>query len=293
MKFESSLLFFKRFITLLVLLTGSIVNAADFSQTEARIQQSEQRLNAHIRVAIYNTETGNTWSYKGDDRIPLMSTFKTLACATLLRNVDVGKASLTDTAKLDKNALVTYSPVMEKHQGNTISVGEACSATMRTSDNTAANIVLDTIGGPDALTQFVRQLGDTITRLDRIEPELNEARPGDKRDTTTPNAMVNTLNELMFSNVLSEKSKTQLTRWMMDNQVSDNLLRAVLPAGWKIADRSGAGGYGSRGITAVVWPEKKAPFIVAIYITQTGASFKRRDQAIAATGAAIFAAYNQ
>ena len=282
---------FSAFIILLLIIGLPSAYFTRVNQPEARIQQIEIPLNAHIGVTIYDTETEKLWSYKGDERIPLTSTFKTLACAKLLHDVDTGKASLTRATKVNKDTLVTYSPVMEQYIGKEVTASDACSATLRTSDNTAANIVLEAIGGPKALTLFMHELGDNVTRLDRIEPHLNEARPGDIRDTTTPDAMVKTLNKLLFGNVLSEKSKAQLTEWMIANEVSDNLLRAVLPAGWKIADRSGAGGYGSRSITAVVWPDKRAPFIVAIYITQTDASFERRNQAIVDIGAAIFAAY--
>ena len=173
-----------------------------------------------------------------------------------------------------------------------MSLKEACSATMITSDNTAANLVLTGIKGPEALTQFMRSIGDDDTRLDRIEPDLNEAIDGDKRDTTTANAMVKSLHTLLFGDVLSKVSKAQLKQWMIDNKVTGSLLRSVLPEKWSIADRSGSGGYGSRGITAVVWSDKRTPLIISIYLTQTDASFAQRNKAIAEIGKEIFIVYN-
>ena len=170
-------------------------------------------------------------------------------------------------------------------------VVQACEATMFTSDNTAANIVIHAVGGPDKITAFLRQSGDTVTQLDRFEPALNEATPGDVRDTTTPNAMTQTLNTLLFKEGLSKENQQQLIKWLAGNQVTGNLLRSVLPQGWTIADRSGAGGHGARSITAVVWPEDRAPVIIAIYVMQTEASFDARNQAIVKIGQAIFEHY--
>lgn len=264
------------------------VNASPLTQT---IKKVENDLGARVGVSIYNVSAGTRWSYNGDSRFPLMSTFKTLACAKLLSDVDRGAQSLDRSVKIKEDALIAWSPVTKKHVGEQFSLQDACSAAMLMSDNTAANILLAGIGGPQALTAFMRQIGDKVTRLDRVEPSLNEAKPSDVRDTTTPNAMVASLNTLLFGNTLSTTDKAQLKQWMMDNKVSDSLLRSVLPHGWSIADRSGAGGFGSRGITAVVWAKDRSPLIIAIYLTQTDASFAKRNQAVADIGKAIFSHY--
>jgi len=162
----------------------------------------------------------------------------------------------------------------------------------RQSDNTAANIVLQHIAGPAGVTEFLRATGDDMTRLDRIEPELNEAKAGDPRDTTTPNAMVRTLNKILLGNVLTEKASLQLKTWMEKNTVSDKLLRSVLPQGWMIADRTGAGENGSRGITALVWNTTRKPIIISIYLTQTDLSFADRNRVVSEIGAMIFKAYS-
>lgn len=252
------------------------------------IVQQEEKLNGIIGVALFDSASKKTWSYNGNILFPIVSTFKSLACAKLLHDADHKKLALTDSIKIKQSQLVSYSPITEKYIDRFFSVQQACEATMSTSDNSAANIVLTAIGGPNSLTQFIRQLGDKTTRLDRIEPDLNEAKKGDLRDTTTPLAITAMIEQLVLGNKLKEKSKQQLTDWMKSNKVSDLLLRSVLPAQWQIADRSGAGGFGARAITAVIWPKDHKPLIISIYIKQTTKNMQERNQAIATIGAQIF-----
>lgn len=276
-----------------VLLNAMLLLNANANPVTREIRDVEKRLGARVGVAVYDTASNDLWHYNGDARFPLNSTFKTLACAKLLADVDKGNQSFDSNVVIQRNALVTWSPVTEKLVGKALSLGQACEAVMVMSDNTAANIVLGGIGGPEALTQFMRAMGDRVTRLDRIEPDLGEAAEGDPRDTTTPKAMVKSLHTLLFGNtVLNAASQKQLKQWMMDNEVSDSLLRSVLPGGWSIADRSGAGGNGSRGITAVAWSRTRLPLVISIYLTRTDASFDARNQAIAGIGRAIFDVYH-
>jgi beta-lactamase class A len=184
--------------------------------------------------------------------------------------------------------LVTYSPITEKSLSpETVTFGKICQAAVSYSDNTAANVVFDAIGGATGFNAYMRSIGDEETQLDRKEPELNEGTPGDVRDTTTPNAMVNSLRKILLGDALSVSSRSQLTQWMLDDQVAGALLRASLPSDWKIADKTGAGGYGSRSIVAVIWPPSKQPLVVGIYITQTKASMQASNQAIARIGVVL------
>ncbi|VAN10476.1 beta-lactamase TEM [Klebsiella pneumoniae] len=149
------------------------------------------------------------------------------------------------------------------------------------------SLVLATVGGPAGLTAFLRQIGDNVTRLDRWETELNEALPGDARDTTTPASMAATLRKLLTSQRLSARSQRQLLQWMVDDRVAGPLIRSVLPAGWFIADKTGAGERGARGIVALLGPNNKAERIVVIYLRDTPASMAERNQQIAGIGAAL------
>ncbi|CAH1542204.1 Beta-lactamase CARB-3 [Vibrio rotiferianus] len=280
----------KKLLLLLGLLASSSVTyAAKLNEDLAAI---EQHIGGRIGVSVWDTQNDEHWDYRGDERFPMMSTFKTLACATMLSDMDSEKLDKNATAKVEERNIVVWSPVMDRMAGQTTRIEHACEAAMLMSDNTAANIVLRSIGGPNGVTRFLRSIGDGATRLDRFEPRLNEAKPGDKQDTTTPNAIVNTLHTLLDGDALSYESRIQLKIWMQDNKVSDSLMRSVLPKGWSIADRSGAGGFGSRGITAMIWKENHKPIYISIYITETDLSLQARDQVIAQVSQLILDEYN-
>lgn len=259
--------------------------AENLIQDAAR--QAEVELDARVGLAIYDTGSGTRWLHNADERFPMTSTFKVLACGALLAHNDAGDDERNRLVTIAQSDLVTYSPVTEKWVDQEVSLDALCAATLRTSDNTAANKVLEALGGPDAVTAFLRAIGDKTTRLDRWETELNDSTPGDPRDTTTPAAMASSLHKLLLGDALSPSARETLTEWLMANEVGGPLLRAGLPDDWRIGDRTGAGGYGSRGVIAIVWPPERAPLIAAIYITQTEASMEQRNAAIAAIGKAL------
>lgn len=283
----------------LLFVTGSIYSflfssaalAAEKDPLVTTVERIADKLEARVGFSAYDLESGRRWEYQGDQRFPIASTFKTLACAALLHKVDAGEEQLDRSVSFTASDLVNYSPITEKYADlQAMTLSELCEATLTTSDNTAANLVLQALGGPEEVTKFARLMGDEVTRLDRWEIELNEALPGDLRDTTTPNAMVGNFQELLLGDVLSPGSRDQLRDWLERNQVAEDLFRAVVPATWTVADRTGAGGFGSRSITAIMWTEDRKPVIVAVYITQTEASLPASNAAIAEIGAAIVAA---
>ena len=261
-------------------------SGVDKVELTRQIQSLENQLKARMGAVVLSADGDTLWQYQTDQRFALTSTFKTLLCAQLLNTPGAADKAVT----MANDDLVSYAPVMEKRIGDTVTGAELCAITLASSDNSAANLLLKLLGGPDQLTAFLRQQGDNITRLDRMETELNSAIPGDLRDTTTPNAMARTLQHLLLGQGLSKPAQQQLRQWMINNQVADGLLRSVLPDGWGIADRSGAGGNGARAITALVWPEEQAakPWIIAIFIAETDAEFAERNQAIADLGQHIF-----
>lgn len=252
----------------------------------AEARRVEGQLGARLGLMVVDTQTGRQWHYRAGERFAMASTFKTLACAALL---DAGDAALSQEMTIEAKDLQSYAPVTSKRVGARMTAKELCAATLSTSDNTAANLVLKTLGGPKRVTSFLRSIGDTVTRLDRTEPGLNEAKPGDPRDTTTPEAMARTVGDLLLGDALTADGRNQLTRWMEANAVADGLLRAGVPGDWRVADRTGAGGNGTRGIVAVMWPPKRKPVVASIYLTETGAPMAERDAAIAALGRVISA----
>ncbi|ANF58755.1 class A beta-lactamase [Halotalea alkalilenta] len=276
-------------VTLMASTAGGMAQAAD-DAVLIKAREIEQRLEARVGLAIYDTGSNQSWLYKADERFPMASTFKAFACATLLHQVDAGGRDLDQTVALAEVDLVPYAPVMEKLVGQRVSLGELCAAAMRTSDNLAANKVLDSIGGPQGVTAFMRSIGDDTTRLDRWEPDLNQATPGDVRDTTSPAAIATSLRELVLGDTLSASSRARLTAWLVENEVGGPLLRSGIPQDWRIGDRTGAGGYGSRGVVAVIWPPEREPIVAAIYITGTNATMDERNAAIAELGEALAAA---
>ncbi|OMH39286.1 class A beta-lactamase [Motiliproteus sp. MSK22-1] len=264
--------------------THSVQAQEEFQKKIAAI---ESKLDGRIGVAILNLHSGDKWTYKADSRFPVSSTFKVQLCGAILAKVDAGKESLNRPITFKKSEIVSWSPITEKRVQTGMSVGELCEATITMSDNTAANLLLDMIGGPQGLTMFLRKIGDDITRLDRWETKLNEGVPGDLRDTTTPTAALGTLEKLLFGKVLSMSSRKQLTDWMINDKVADDLLRTSLPEGWKIGDKSGAGGYGSRSIIAFIMPPNKGPTLVTIYLTENEVDFSTRNRMIAEIGRLI------
>lgn len=264
------------------------------SPLDQSFRSIEQRLGGRLGAFILDTRTGRTWTHRAGERFPLNSTVKAFACAGVLAKVDRGQEDLSRTITFTKSDLVSHSPVVEKVAGGAgMSLSDVCAAAMVQSDNAAANAALKRIGGPAGFTAFMRSIGDDKTRLDRWEPEMNEARPGDPRDTTTPAMAAASLQRLVLGDVLAPPSRRLLTDWLLSNAVSGPLLRAGLPTGWRVADRTGAGGHGSRSIIAVIWPPERPPVIAAVYLTGTRGDLNTRNTAIAEVGAALAAALEE
>jgi beta-lactamase class A len=221
----------------------------------------------------------------------MCSTFKFLAASLVLQRVDQGKEHLDRAVAFSKSDLVTYSPETEKHAGGSMTVAELSKAALTLSDNTAANLLLASFGGPPALTAFARSIGDPVTRLDRNETTLNESTPGDPRDTTTPNAMLSNLQHILFGNVLKPASRQQLTDWMLANTTGKPKFVAGLPSTWKVADKTGSGDHGSNNDIGVLFPPSGKPIFITSYLTETALSTDERNAIHADIARAIAATY--
>jgi beta-lactamase class A len=230
-----------------------------------------------LGVAILDTATGARLSWRGDERFPMCSTFKFLLATAILRRVDRGQDRLDRRVRIAASDILDNSPITEQRVGRDASVAELCAATVTRSDNAAANLLLPAVGGPAGLTRFLRGLGDDRTRLDRNEPMMSEAIPGDPRDTTTPLAMLGLLDQILMGRILSGPSRARLTGWMLANQTGDHRLRAGLPATWKVGDKTGTGDHGTTNDIAILWPPARAPLLVTSYLTGTALSSDDRD----------------
>lgn len=258
---------------------------------QEKIAGIESQVKGRLGVAVLDTGSDRRFGYREDERFPMCSTFKLLAAAAILKRVEKGQETLERRVHFSKSDLVTYSPVTEKHVESGMSVAELCEAAITLSDNTAGNLMLGMLGGPSGVTAFARTLGDPLTRLDRTEPTLNEAVPGDVRDTTTPAAMADNLRKLMFGNALAKASSEQLKAWLLANKTGDARLRARLPSGWRVGDKTGSGERGSTNDAGILWPPNSAPIVVAAYLTETAAPADRRNEALAAVGEAVAEAF--
>jgi beta-lactamase class A len=239
----------------------------------------EAKTGGRLGVAVHDTSSGLRTDRRGEERFPLCSTFKLLAAAAILAKVDAGKERLDREIAIRQKDVLNYAPVTRKRAGLSMTLAELCAAAVTLSDNTAANLMLNSLGGPGAITSYARSLGDEATRLDRIEPDLNEALPGDPRDTTTPLAMAGDLHALLVGGALTESSRAQLTGWLIANKTGDARLRAGLPHTWRIGDKTGTGDRGTANDVAIAWRKARAPILIAVYLT--GATVNRDQQSAA------------
>ena len=237
-----------------------------------QLRELEKQSGGRLGVAVLDTATGRRFGQRVDERFPMCSTFKLLAVAAVLARVDRGEERLERRVAFGPSDLLEYAPVTRAHVADGgLTVGQLCEAVMVVSDNTAANLLLGSLGGPAGLTKYVRTLGDAHTRLDRTEPLLNEALPGDERDTTTPHAMLGNLQKLLLGNALSKAGRERLAQWMTASTTGLERLRKGVPPGWRVGDKTGSGNHGTTNDIAILWPPSGKPLLIAAYLTGTSA----------------------
>ncbi|WP_170347579.1 class A beta-lactamase [Ruegeria atlantica] len=279
-------------ITLGLSIATTLAAQSPFEPISASVAQVEDQLGARVGVALLDTGTGQTWFHRADERFPMNSTMKAPLCGAVLARNDAGELSLQELLPIRQTDIVSYAPVTEQQVGNELTISEFCFATLDISDNTAANLLIDRLGGPNEVTKFLRKIGDPVSRLDRREPELNIFNKNDPRDTTSPAAMAKTLRALLTEDTLSPSSQDQLIEWMSHGGVTGDLLRDDAPADWAIADKSGAGKY-SRNIIALVTPSGREPWIVSIFISEAKVDFETRNAALKELGASAIRVMQQ
>lgn len=243
----------------------------------------EARDGGRLGVSVLDTGSGWALAHRSDERFPMCSTFKWVAAAAVLARVGRGQESLDRHIRYGATDLVPYSPVTKPQVAQGMTLGALCEAAVVWSDNTAANLMLSTLGGPPGITAYARSQGDDQTRLDRIEPALNEAQPGDPRDTTTPQAMLRLLRRVLLEGGLEAPQRDQLTAWLRGCRTGDTRLRAGLPADWVVGNKTGAGEHGTNNDVAVIWPPRGAPILVTAYLTNSPASRDAQNALLAET----------
>ena len=261
---------------------------------EAELAALEAEYDARLGVYVLDTATGRAVAYRSDERFAYASTHKALLAAAILDTKT--DAALDATVTYTQADLVDYSPVTELHVADGLPLRQIVDAAVRVSDNTAANLLVRELGGVEAFAAAIAATGDDVTRVSRLEPELNEATPGDDRDTSTPAAMASTLQHFALGDGLTPEKRAQLVDLMSDNATGDELIRAGVPSGWTVADKSGAAGYGTRNDIAIAWPEAApsgGPYVLAVMSSRSGEDAEYDNALIAEATRVVFAALEE
>jgi beta-lactamase class A len=267
---------------------SALVSAAAAATPDpaALLAALEKREGGRLGVTILDTATGQSYGHRADELFALCSTFKFVLAAAILQRVDAGSISLDHAIAVTKADIVPNSGETEKHVGKTMSVGDLCHATITQSDNAAANLLLKEYGGPEFVTAFLRGLGDTVTRLDRFEPHMNNAdvANGDTRDTTSPAAMAATMQAIVLGEVLTPASRQTMAGWLKATVTGPDRLRRFLPEGWIIGHKTGTGEDGPTNDIAVLWPPGRAALVVTVYYDRKGRTMKENATVLAEVG---------
>lgn len=259
----------------------------------AQIAALEAHLGGRIGLAAIDTGGSARISYRGDERFALCSTFKWILAAAILAREDHSAGILGRRLAYGPQDLLPHSPVTGAHVADgSLSVLELTQATVETSDNAAANLLLKFLGGPASLTAYMRSIGDRTTRLDRTETSLNENLRGDPRDTTTPNAMRAMMQAVLIGNALSGASRETLLAWLKGSQTGFARLRAGLPQGWIAGDKTGTGDHAAANDVAITWPPGRAPILIAAYLSGSAAPADALDAAHARLGGIVAATFS-
>jgi beta-lactamase class A len=252
--------------------------AADrWAQLRAAVAKAEADAGGRLGLAVLDSGSGARFQHRADELFPLCSTFKLLLAARLLHGADNGAWALTDRLQVTAADMMQPAPLTQTRIGGSASLLELAGAMVMQSDNPAANLGLKQVGGPAALTGWLRRLGDKTTRLDRYEPQMNNEVPGDPRDMTSPAAMLATTRRLLTGTDLSDAARAQLAGWMAGSTTADTMLRAGLPPGWREANKTGAGADRARNIMSVITPPGRAPVFVAAYLFGRAAELEARN----------------
>lgn len=234
--------------------------AAGFAALEA---ESGGRLG----VCLWHPASGARFGQRMDERFPMCSTFKFLLAAAVLERAGRGALSLDQRVPVRAADLLAHSPVTARHVGKDLGVRDLCRATLTTSDNAAANLLLPLVGGPAGLTAFLRAQGDAVTLAARYEPDANRFAMDDPRDTTSPAAMAGNLQRFVLGDALALAGRRQLADWLIDNETGDARLRAGLPPGWRVGDKTGSNGRDTSNDIAVLWPRRGGtPWVLAVFL---------------------------
>lgn len=270
------------------------IKPVETSSLQDKLAKLETLSGGRIGLSAIDTANNRRFQYRAEERFPMCSTFKVMAVGAALnramndahflqKKITYSKADITASG---------YAPITEKNLAGGMPVSDLCAAAIQYSDNAAVNLFMKELGGLEAVTAFARSIGDDIFRLDRWEPELNSATPGDLRDTSTPAATQRSLQRLLFGDALAAPQREQLKAWLKGNTTGDTRIRAGVPKDWVVGDKTGTcGSYGTTNDIGIIWPEKGAPIILAIYFIHKDKDAPPRNEVIASVTQLLISAF--
>lgn len=248
----------------------------------------EARVGGRVGVFAVDTASGRELAHRADERFSMASTFKLLLAGAVLARADRAELDLADRVAFDASALLDHSPITADHVASGgMTIDALAEAAITVSDNAAANLLLARVDGPAGLTRFLRDIGDSVTRLDRLEPALNENAPNDPRDTTSPRSMATLMRKLLVADALSPASRDRLAGWLRRCTTGRERLRAGFPADWSAGDKTGTGARGAVNDVAIAWPPGRAPILVTAYLSDGDAGVARLTAAHAEIGEVV------
>ncbi|MBC1401350.1 class A beta-lactamase [Listeria booriae] len=251
------------------------------TQAKEALKQLEKKYGSELGVYAVNPKNSQTLQYNAQERFAFVSTYKAIASGVLLKNLT--EQQLEKCVFFKKEDLVDYSPVTEKHVESGMTIKEIIHAAVAYSDNTAGNLLFNALNGPKGFQDELRKIKDETTNSDRYETELNTAIPGDPRDTSTPEAFAKNLAFLTKQGNLQPKQLDYFKQTLIENTTGDKLIRAGVPKGYIVGDKTGAGSYGTRNDIAVIYSDDqdKEPLVWVIFSKKDKEDAEYDDQLIA------------
>lgn len=258
--------------------TWASTQEIQFTQLQRTLQKLEKNFDGKIGVYAVDTTNNQIIAYRADERFPVQSTFKLIAVSALLKNSD--KNTLQQKIHYKKEDLIFWHPVTGNYLNSGMTLKALSEAAMTYSDNTAANLILKKIGGPKLVTDFARSIGNETFNIKHYEPNLN-SDPTNEDDTSTPKDMAISLQKLTLGDVLTQSQRRQLISWMRNNVTDYKRIRAGVPIGWAVSDKTGSGDYGIANDIGILSSPVCKPIVLAIYTVRNKQDAKSREDVVA------------
>lgn len=255
-----------------------------------KLEALENSFNGKIGVYAINTGNNEVIAYRADKRFPVQSTMKLISVAALLKQSDNDPNLLQQKIHYTKNDLISWHPITGKYVNKGMTLEELAVAAISYSDNTAVNLIIKQLGGPEAVTAFAHSIGNETFNVEHYDGNLN-SNPSNIQDTSTPKNMAISVDKLILGNVLTEAQKAQLVTWMQNNTTGYRRIRAGVPIGWTVADKTGSGDYGIANDIGILWSPLCKPIVLAIYTIQNNQNAKNREDIVAATTSIILSEF--